>query len=73
MDTKIPVVTIPVKTSRNLDIIVKVAAMYNRHKKMGYNAAQEFTEQLDAHFEQMLASQMDNEEEEFNEFEGQDV
>jgi HPr kinase/phosphorylase len=66
-------VTIPVKTGRNLAIIVEVAAMNNRHKKMGYNAAQEFSKQLDAHFEQMLSAQMDVQEEEENEFEGQDV
>lgn len=34
--------------------------MNNRHKRMGYNAAQEFAKQLDAHFEQMmLSSQLD--------------
>ena len=38
----------------------EVAAMNNRHKRMGYNAAQEFAKQLDAHFEQMmLSSQLD--------------
>ena len=35
--------------------------MNNRHKRMGYNAAQEFARQLDAHFEQMmLDSQMES-------------
>lgn len=72
LDKKIPVVTIPVKTGRNLAVIVEVAAMNNRHKKMGYNAAQEFTKQLDDHFEQMLAMQSE-ELEDLNEFEGQDV
>ena len=33
--------TIPVKPGRNLAIIIEVAAMNNRQKKMGYNAAQE--------------------------------
>ena len=53
LDMKIPAITI-------LAIIVEVAAMNNRHKRMGYNAAQEFAKQLDAHFEQMmLSSQLD--------------
>ena len=61
LDMKIPSITIPVKPGRNLAIIIEVAAMNNRHKRMGYNAAQEFTKQLDAHFEQMMInSQMDS-------------
>ena len=60
LDMKIPAITIPIKPGRNLAIIVEVAAMNNRHKRMGYNAAQEFAKQLDAHFEQMmLSSQLD--------------
>ena len=60
LDMKVPSITIPVKPGRNLAIIVEVAAMNNRHKRMGYNAAQEFAKQLDAHFEQMmLNSQLD--------------
>ena len=38
---KVPVLTIPVKPGRNLAIIIEVAAMNNRQKKMGYNAAHE--------------------------------
>ncbi len=61
LDMKIPSITIPVKPGRNLAIIIEVAAMNNRHKRMGYNAALEFTKQLDAHFEQMMInSQMDS-------------
>ena len=37
----VPQTTIPVKPGRNLAIIIEVAAMNNRQKKMGYNAAQE--------------------------------
>lgn len=60
LDVKVPALTVPVKPGRNLAIIVEVAAMNNRHKRMGYNAAQEFAKQLDAHFEQMmLNSQLD--------------
>lgn len=43
---KVPCLTIPVKPGRNLAIILEVAAMNNRQKKMGYNAAQELMEQL---------------------------
>lgn len=38
--------TIPVKPGRNLAIIIEVAAMNNRQKKMGYNAAQELLEKI---------------------------
>ena len=37
---------IPVKPGRNLAIIVEIAAMNNRQKKMGYSAAQELLVQL---------------------------
>ncbi len=42
----IPTITIPVKPGRNLAIIIEVAAMSNRQKKMGYNAAQELMHKL---------------------------
>lgn len=38
---RVPVMTIPVKPGRNLAVIIEVAAMNNRQKKMGYNAAHE--------------------------------
>ena len=37
---EIPQVTIPVRPGRNLAVIMELAAMNNRQKKMGYNAAQ---------------------------------
>lgn len=43
---KVPVMTIPVKPGRNLAVIIEVAAMSNRQKKMGYNAAQELLTNL---------------------------
>lgn len=43
---KVPVMTIPVKPGRNLAIIIEVAAMNNRQKKMGYNAAYELLSAL---------------------------
>ena len=47
----VPSLTIPIKPGRNLAIIIEVAAMNNRQKKMGYNAAAEFTEQINKHFD----------------------
>lgn len=54
-DVKVPSLTIPVKPGRNLAVIIEVAAMNNRNKKMGYNAALEFTKQINMHFEQATA------------------
>ena len=42
LDVDIPSLTVPVKPGRNLAVIIEVAAMNNRNKKMGYNAALEF-------------------------------
>lgn len=42
----VPALTIPVKPGRNLSIILEVAAMNNRQKKMGYNTAEEFNKRL---------------------------
>ncbi|MCD8008258.1 MAG: HPr(Ser) kinase/phosphatase [Clostridiales bacterium] len=56
LDVKIPTLTIPVKPGRNLAVIIEVAAMNNRHKKMGYNAAQEFTDRINAHFSEQMAA-----------------
>ncbi len=46
MDVKVPLTVVPVKPGRNLAIIIEVAAMNNRQKKMGYNAAKELLHQL---------------------------
>lgn len=43
---KVSSLTIPVKPGRNLAVIIEVAAMNNRQKKMGYNAAEELLEKL---------------------------
>lgn len=37
----IPTVTIPINPGRNLAVIIEVAAMNNRQKRLGYNAAEE--------------------------------
>ena len=46
LGVKLPSITIPVKPGRNLAIIIEVAAMNHRQKKMGYNAAQELLQRL---------------------------
>ena len=43
---KVPQVTVPVRPGRNLAIILEVAAMNNRQKKMGFNAAKELLKKL---------------------------
>ena len=51
LGVKIPQYTIPITPGRNLAMILEVAAMNNRQKKLGYNSAQEFTEQINRHFD----------------------
>ena len=50
----VPCTTIPVKPGRNLASIVEVAAMNNRNRKMGHNAAQELTDRMDKLFQEQL-------------------
>lgn len=52
LGVKVPSITVPVTPGRNLAVIFEVAAMNNRQKRMGYNAAEEFTEQLNKFFMQ---------------------
>ena len=42
----IPSLTIPVKPGRNLAVIIEVAAMNSRQKKLGYNAAEDLLSRL---------------------------
>jgi len=56
LDIKVPSLHIPVRPGRNLAIIIEVAAMNNRNKKTGYNAAKELSDKLYAN---MLAKQDD--------------
>ena len=46
LGNQIPSITIPVKPGRNLAIILEIAAMNNRQKRMGYNTAEEFNKRL---------------------------
>ena len=55
LGVKIPTVTIPVKPGRNLAVILEVAAMNQRQKFMGYNAAIEFTRQIDKHLDDKMS------------------
>ncbi len=52
LDTPLPSVTIPVKPGRNLASILEVAAMNNRNRKMGHNAALELSQRMDEYFRQ---------------------
>ncbi len=52
LGVQIPCITIPVKPGRNLASIVEVAAMNNRNRKMGHNAALELTERMDQLFQE---------------------
>ena len=50
LGVKVPIMKIPVKPGRNLAVIIEVAAMNNRQKKLGFNSAQECTERINRHF-----------------------
>lgn len=57
LGVKVPMYTIPITPGRNLAVIMEVAAINNRQRKMGYNSAVEFTEQINRHFEQNMGQQ----------------
>ncbi|MGI2329395.1 HPr(Ser) kinase/phosphatase [Planococcus sp. YIM B11945] len=46
IDTEVTKLTIPVRPGRNLSVIIEVAAMNYRLKRMGVNAAEEFSKRL---------------------------
>jgi HPr kinase/phosphorylase len=46
LGVKVPTLEIPVKPGRNIPIIIETAAMNERLKKMGYNAAREFNQNI---------------------------
>ncbi len=56
LGVKLPMNTIPVTPGRNLAMILEVAAMNNRQRKMGYNSALEFTENINRHFDQNMGN-----------------
>ncbi len=49
---KIPSITVPVTPGRNLAVIIEIAAMNHRQKKMGYNTAEEFNKKLISMYEE---------------------
>ena len=57
LGVQIPCITIPVKPGRNLASIVEVAAMNDRNRKMGHNAALELTERMDQLFQEKAKEQ----------------
>ncbi len=46
MGIELPYTTIPVKPGRNLAVVLEVAAMNHRQKRMGYNAAEDLLRRL---------------------------
>ena len=54
LGVELPRVTIPVRPGRNLAVILELAAMNNRQKKMGYNAAEALTAAHDAAIDGMF-------------------
>jgi len=54
MGINVPTLTIPVKPGRNLAVILEIAAMNHRQKKMGYDTAEEFNKRI---MEQMMQNQ----------------
>ena len=58
---EVPAITIPVHPGRNLAVVLEIAAMNHRQKKLGYNTAEEFNKRL---MEQMEAEAETEAEEE---------
>ncbi len=56
LGVKLPMNTIPVTPGRNLAMILEVAAMNNRQRKLGYNSALEFTENINRHFDENMGN-----------------
>lgn len=55
MGLKIPTTVIPVQPGRNLAVIIEIAAMNARQKKMGYNTAKEFNDKIMKNMEEQQA------------------
>jgi HPr kinase/phosphorylase len=52
INTAITKLTVPVRPGRNIAVIIEVAAMNHRLKKMGVNAAEDFAKRLNDVIEQ---------------------
>jgi HPr kinase/phosphorylase len=46
LEVSVPTLTIPVKPGRNLAVVIEVASMNNRQKKLGHNAAEELNNRI---------------------------
>ena len=55
MGVKVPCVTVPVRPGRNIGIIIELATLNNRMKKMGQNAAQNLADEMTRQAEMMMA------------------
>lgn len=55
LGVKVPCITIPVSPGRNLAVILELAAMNNREKKLGYNAAEDLERRHDAYIDDNAA------------------
>jgi len=55
LGVQVPCVTIPVSPGRNLAVILELAAMNNREKKLGYNAAEDLERRHDAYIDENAA------------------
>lgn len=59
LGVKLPSIVMPVRPGRNLANIIEVAAMNNRQKWLGYNAAEEMLQRLDEHAQRELNKEED--------------
>ncbi len=46
LGVRVPSITLPVSPGRNIAVVLEIAAMNHRQKKMGYNTAEEFNRRL---------------------------
>ncbi len=53
LGVKLPYITVPITPGRNVAVILEVAAMNNRQKRMGYDSAKDFSERLDEYFDSL--------------------
>lgn len=53
LGVKVPYIVLPIRPGRNLAVIIEVAAMNNRQKRMGLNSGKDFAEQLDDYFDSL--------------------
>jgi len=51
LGVKVPSITVPITPGRNLAVILEVAAMNNRQKRLGSNSGRDFAEQVDRYFD----------------------